>query len=32
VLKGASYLDRLFRRGKAKLTPDRVSYFCHPTG
>lgn len=23
-------LDRLFRRGKAKLTPDRVRYFCHP--
>jgi uncharacterized protein YbjT (DUF2867 family) len=30
VLKGASGLDRLFRRGKAKLTPDRVNYFCHP--
>ncbi|MDP9413217.1 MAG: NAD(P)-dependent oxidoreductase, partial [Pseudomonadota bacterium] len=25
-----SRLDRLLRRGKAKLTPDRVSYFCHP--
>ena len=22
--------DRLIRRGKAKLTPDRVEYFCHP--
>ncbi|WP_404711307.1 NAD-dependent epimerase/dehydratase family protein [Sphingomonas sp. MMS24-J13] len=22
--------DRLIRRGKAKLTPDRVAYFCHP--
>ena len=22
--------DRLFRRDKAKLTPDRVRYFCHP--
>ena len=30
VLHGASALDRLFRRKKAKLTPDRVSYFCHP--
>lgn len=30
VLHGASRLDRLLRRGKAKLTPDRVSYFCHP--
>jgi uncharacterized protein YbjT (DUF2867 family) len=30
VMKGASYIDRLFRRGKAKLTPDRVSYYCHP--
>jgi uncharacterized protein YbjT (DUF2867 family) len=30
VLKGAARLDRLFRRGGAKLTADRVSYFCHP--
>ncbi len=30
VLQGASRLDRLVRRGKAKLTPDRVRYFCHP--
>ena len=30
VMQGASRLDRLFRRNKAKLTPDRVSYFCHP--
>ena len=30
VLAGAARLDRLFRRGGAKLTPDRVSYFCHP--
>lgn len=22
--------DRLIRRGKARLTPDRVSYMCHP--
>ncbi|MDB5671423.1 MAG: NAD-dependent epimerase/dehydratase family protein, partial [Alphaproteobacteria bacterium] len=26
----ASRLARLFRRSKAKLTPDRVRYFCHP--
>ena len=30
VLRVASRLDRLLRRGRAKLTPDRVSYFCHP--
>jgi nucleoside-diphosphate-sugar epimerase len=30
VLRVASRLDRLFRRGGAKLTPDRVSYYCHP--
>ena len=30
VLRAASGLDRLFRRSKAKLTPDRVGYFCHP--
>ncbi len=30
VMRFASGLDRLFRRGKAKLTADRVSYFCHP--
>lgn len=30
LLRAASRLDRLFRRGRAKLTPDRVSYFCHP--
>ena len=23
-------VDRLVRRGRAKLTPDRVAYFCHP--
>jgi nucleoside-diphosphate-sugar epimerase len=23
-------LDGLIRRGKAKLTPDRAAYFCHP--
>jgi uncharacterized protein YbjT (DUF2867 family) len=30
VMHGASHLDRLVRRSKAKLTPDRVRYFCHP--
>jgi uncharacterized protein YbjT (DUF2867 family) len=30
VMQGAARLDRLFRRKNAKLTPDRVSYFCHP--
>jgi uncharacterized protein YbjT (DUF2867 family) len=30
ALRLASGLDRLFRRGKAKLTADRVGYFCHP--
>ena len=23
-------IDRLVRRGRAKLTPDRAAYFCHP--
>jgi uncharacterized protein YbjT (DUF2867 family) len=30
VMHGASRLDRLVRREGAKLTPDRVRYFCHP--
>ena len=30
VVKGAARVDRLVRRDKAKLTPDRVRYFCHP--
>jgi uncharacterized protein YbjT (DUF2867 family) len=30
VLNGASRLDRLVRRDRAKLTADRVGYFCHP--
>jgi nucleoside-diphosphate-sugar epimerase len=30
LLAIGSRLDRLVRRGKAKLTPDRVAYFCHP--
>jgi uncharacterized protein YbjT (DUF2867 family) len=30
VMKGAARIDRLVRRSRAKLTPDRVRYFCHP--
>lgn len=30
VLRLASGLDRLFRRGNAKLTRDRVGIYCHP--
>jgi uncharacterized protein YbjT (DUF2867 family) len=30
LMKAASRLDRLFRRKRAKLTADRVNYFCHP--
>ena len=30
LLKFASSLDRFTRRAKAKLTADRVEYFCHP--
>lgn len=30
VLGIAARIDRLFRRSRAKLTPDRVRYFCHP--
>ena len=30
LLSVASRIDRLVRRDKAKLTPDRVAYFCHP--
>jgi nucleoside-diphosphate-sugar epimerase len=29
VLKAGAYLDRLVRGRHAKLTPDRVDYFCH---
>jgi nucleoside-diphosphate-sugar epimerase len=29
-LAAAARLDRLFRGDQAKLTPDRVAYFCHP--
>ncbi len=30
LMAGAAHVDRLVRRDKAKLTPDRVRYFCHP--
>jgi uncharacterized protein YbjT (DUF2867 family) len=30
MLRVGAALDRFFRRGAAKLTPDRVAYFCHP--
>ncbi len=30
VMRAASRADRLFRRGNARLTRDRVRYFCHP--
>ncbi len=30
ILGAGAALDRFVRRGGAKLTPDRVAYFCHP--
>jgi len=30
LLRAASRVDKLVRRGRAKLTADRVSYYCHP--
>jgi uncharacterized protein YbjT (DUF2867 family) len=30
LLRAASSVDGLVRRGRARLTPDRVSYLCHP--
>ena len=30
ILKMGSVFDRLLRGDKAKLTADRVNYFCHP--
>jgi uncharacterized protein YbjT (DUF2867 family) len=30
ALRLGALLDRMIRRGGAKLTPDRVAYFCHP--
>jgi uncharacterized protein YbjT (DUF2867 family) len=30
VMRLAARLDRTVRRSRAKLTPDRVNYYCHP--
>ncbi|MBO9581983.1 MAG: NAD(P)H-binding protein [Sphingobium sp.] len=30
LVKLGAHVDRLIRRDKARLTPDRASYFCHP--
>lgn len=30
LIRLGAALDRLVRRDKAKLTPDRAAYFCHP--
>jgi len=30
ILNLGAGIDRLVRRASAKLTPDRVAYFCHP--
>ncbi|MGQ0590580.1 MAG: NAD-dependent epimerase/dehydratase family protein [Sphingosinicella sp.] len=30
LMQGVARVDRLVRRSKAKLTPDRARYFCHP--
>ena len=30
ILRVGAALDRLVRGGRAKLTPDRAAYFCHP--
>lgn len=30
VMRAASRVDRFFRRSRAKLTADRVDYYCHP--
>lgn len=30
IVKLGAHLDRLLRGDKAKLTPDRAAYFCHP--
>jgi hypothetical protein len=30
LLRIGAAVDRLVRRDKAKLTPDRAAYFCHP--
>jgi len=30
LMRLAARIDGLIRRGRAKLTPDRAAYFCHP--
>ena len=30
LLRAGAVVDRLVRRERAKLTPDRAAYFCHP--
>jgi len=30
LIRAGARLDRLIRRGGARLTPDRARYFCHP--
>ena len=30
LLRAGAAVDRLMRRDRAKLTPDRAAYFCHP--
>lgn len=30
AVQGASRINAFLRRGRAKLTPDRARYFCHP--
>lgn len=30
LMHGLARMDGVFRRGHAKLTPDRVNYMCHP--
>lgn len=30
LLRAGARIDRLLRRGQARLTPDRAAYFCHP--
>ncbi len=30
LVKLGAGIDRMIRREKARLTPDRASYFCHP--
>lgn len=30
LLRTGARIDRLFRRDRARLTPDRAAYFCHP--